>query len=255
MIVEGFSQLTQETLGYYVYLLINPLDNKIFYVGKGKGNRVFNHAKAAPLVWLENDKLNLIRDIIGKGQKVKYYILRHGMTEKEAYLVESAFIDFLTFRDFSFVANITNIVAGHNQWDKGLKTVEEIELLYNCLPLDVENKPHKLLCININGTYHSSADIYEITRKSWVLNPNRANQADYVVAEYRGIIRAIFEIDEKGWQRVECEENAEYFKGKSKTRYYFEGKEVFDKEIQEMYLNKRLPRKEKGQANPILYLY
>ena len=133
--------------------------------------------------------------------------------------------------------------------------IKEIELLYNCLPLDVENKPHKLLCININGTYHSSANIYEITRKSWVLNPNRANQADYVVAEYRGIIRAIFEIDEKGWQRVEGEENAEYFKGKSKTRYYFEGKEVFDKEIQEMYLNKRLPRKEKGQANPILYLY
>lgn len=255
MIVEDFSQLTQETLGYYVYLLINPLDSKIFYIGKGKGNRVFNHAKAAPLVWLENDKLNLIRDIIGKGQKVKYYILRHGMTEKEAYLVESAFIDFLTFKDFSFVANITNIVAGHNQWDKGLKTVEEIELLYNCLPLNVENKPHKLLCININGTYHSSADIYEITRKSWVLNPNRANQADYVVAEYRGIIRAIFEIDGKGWQRVECKENAEYFKGKSKARYYFEGKEVFDREIQEMYLNKRLPRKEKGQANPILYLY
>lgn len=144
MIVEGFSQLTQETLGYYVYLLINPLDNKIFYIGKGKGNRVFNHAKAASLVWLENDKLNLTRDIIGKGQKVKYYILRHGMTEKEAYLVESAFIDFLTFKDFSFVANITNIVAGYNQWDKGLKTVEEIELLYNCLPLDVENCYRKL---------------------------------------------------------------------------------------------------------------
>lgn len=34
--MKYFSQLTQETLGYYVYLLINPLDNKIFYVGKGK---------------------------------------------------------------------------------------------------------------------------------------------------------------------------------------------------------------------------
>lgn len=254
MIMEGFSQLTQETLGYYVYLLINPLDNKIFYVGKGKDNRVFYHAKAALLVWLENDKLNLIKDIIDKGQRVKYYILRHGMTEKEAYLVESAFIDFLTFKDFSFVANITNIVAGHNQWDKGLKTVDEIELLYNCLPLDIENKPHKLLSININGTYHSSADIYEITRKSWVLNPNRANQAEYVVAEYRGIIRAIFKIDEKGWQRVESVENAEYIKGKSKARYYFEGKEVIDTEIQKMYLHKKLPKKEKGQANPIWYL-
>ncbi len=253
--MEYFSQLTQEVLGYYVYLLISPLDNKIFYIGKGKGNRVFEHAKATSLDWLESDKLDIIRKIINGGQNVKYYILRHGMTESEAYLVESAFIDFLTFKDFSFVANITNIVSGHNQWDKGLKTVEEIELLYNCQPLDVENKYHKLLCININGTYHSSADIYEITRKSWVLNPNQANQADYVVAEYRGIIRAIFKVDESGWQRVESKENAEYFKGKSRVRYYFEGREIFDEEVCKMYLHKKLPIKRHGQANPIWYLY
>ncbi|WP_252639363.1 LEM-3-like GIY-YIG domain-containing protein [Dysgonomonas mossii] len=251
--MKCFSQLTQETLGYYVYLLINPLDNKIFYVGKGKGNRVFDHAKAISSDWI-SDKLDIIRSITDKGEKVRYYILRHGMTEKESYLVESAFIDFLTFSDFSFVANISNIVAGHNQWDKGLKTVEEIELLYNCLPLDVKNKPHNLLCININGTYHSSADIYEITRKSWVINPNRANLADYVVAEYRGIIRAIFKVNEKGWQRVDSEENAEYFKGKSKARYYFEGNEVIDEDIRKLYLHKRLPLKRKGQANPIQYL-
>ncbi len=33
-----------------------------------------------------------------------------------------------------------------------------------------------------------------------------------------------------------------------------EGKEVIDTEIQKMYLHKRLPKKEKGQANPIWYL-
>lgn len=38
--MKGFSQLVQDTLGDYVYLLINPLDNKIFYVGKGKNNKV-----------------------------------------------------------------------------------------------------------------------------------------------------------------------------------------------------------------------
>ncbi len=40
---EQFSQKTQEELKYYVYTLIDPRDNKIFYVGKGKGNRVFYH--------------------------------------------------------------------------------------------------------------------------------------------------------------------------------------------------------------------
>lgn len=120
--MEYFSQLTQEALGYYVYFLINPLDNKIFYVGKGKGNRVFRHAKAALIEWQNSDKLDIIRDIINKKQSVKYYILRHGLSENEAFLVESAFIDFLTFEDFSFIATISNIVAGYHQWDKGLKT-------------------------------------------------------------------------------------------------------------------------------------
>lgn len=253
--MEYFSQLTQEALGYYVYFLINPLDNKIFYVGKGKGNRVFRHAKAALIEWQNSDKLDIIRDIINKKQSVKYYILRHGLSENEAFIVESAFIDFLTFEDFSFIATISNIVAGYHQWDKGLKTVEEIEHIYNCLPLDMINKPHKLLCININGTYSTSADIYEITRKSWVLNPNRANQADYVVAEYKGIIRAIFKVNEKGWRLVTSEENAEYFKGRSKIRYYFDGQEVVDEEIRKLYLNKKLPDKPKGQVNPIWYLY
>ncbi|HBN05557.1 MAG TPA: hypothetical protein DD434_07185, partial [Bacteroidales bacterium] len=154
---------------------------------------------------------------------------------------------------FSFIANISNIVAGHNQWDKGLKTAEEIELLYNCLLLDVENMPNKLLCINLNATYSSSADIYEITRRSWVLKPKKANLADFVVAEYKGIIRAIFKVNEKGWQKVESEDNAEYFKGKSKIRYYFEGEEVLDEEIQKLYLHKKLPQKQKGQNNPIQY--
>ena len=32
-----------EQLNYYVYRLIDPRDGKTFYVGKGKGNRVFAH--------------------------------------------------------------------------------------------------------------------------------------------------------------------------------------------------------------------
>ena len=30
-------------LGYYVYLYVNPIDESIFYVGKGKGGRALAH--------------------------------------------------------------------------------------------------------------------------------------------------------------------------------------------------------------------
>ena len=46
-IINAFNQQTIESLAYYVYALIDPRDNRIFYIGKGKGNRIFQHAKDA----------------------------------------------------------------------------------------------------------------------------------------------------------------------------------------------------------------
>ena len=34
--LQDFSARTEEALKYYVYLLVDPRDGKIFYVGKGK---------------------------------------------------------------------------------------------------------------------------------------------------------------------------------------------------------------------------
>lgn len=246
-----FSIVVADSLKYYVYILIDPRDNKIFYVGKGSRNRLFQHVNEAESTNAESDKLDIIRAIKESGNKVKYYIVRHGLeTSAEALLVESVMIDFLTFRDFGFIAKISNIQAGHHQWDKGLKTVEEIEEIYDC-PL-VERK-HKLLCVNINSTYKKERNIYEATRKSWRVNKFKADKADFVVGEYHGVIRAVFEVNEKGWQLQHGGIISDV--GKAKRRYFFEGRYVEDKDILDRYLNKRLSEKKKGQRNPIWYLY
>lgn len=39
----GISPYVAEQLGWYVYLLRDPRDAEVFYVGKGRGNRVFAH--------------------------------------------------------------------------------------------------------------------------------------------------------------------------------------------------------------------
>ena len=82
--MNKFSDKTVKELCFYVYSLVDPRNSKIFYIGKGSGNRVFQHCEAALLENKESLKLNLIRDIIASGAKVEHYILRHKLSEKEA---------------------------------------------------------------------------------------------------------------------------------------------------------------------------
>lgn len=68
---DGFSPAVREQLGYYVYLLIDPQTDKVFYVGKGTGDRIFAHLSFALRFPKETDKLDRIRAIMQKGLAVK----------------------------------------------------------------------------------------------------------------------------------------------------------------------------------------
>ncbi len=211
---EQFSQKTIEELKYYVYILIDPRDNNIFYVGKGKDNRVFYHINESIFNPNETEKLEIIRSIKLENLKVKHYIIKHGLEENEAIIVESVLIDFLTFRDFQDVAKISNVVAGHHSFKQGIKTVNECEILYNCEELKKEDIQHNILVININKTFdnkrkkkienpvYERPNIYEATRGWWVLDKKRAENTELVLAEYKGVIRAVFK-PEKWVQDIE----------------------------------------------------
>jgi len=239
--LESFSQKTIEDIKCYVYCLFDPRTSKIFYIGEGTGNRIFNHITCALDNPEENDKINTIRDIINQNLKVGHYIIRHGLTREIALLVESCLIDFLTFHTFKELSNITNIIAGHYAWDKGIKTVDEIEALYSAETLNKNGIKHKVIIININKTYLPGISPYEATRKSWKMDIDRARKSDFIFSEYKSIIRKIY-IPEK------------WFFTEDNKRCFFEGKECQDKEILNLYLNKQLSDKKQGQANPIQYV-
>lgn len=235
-----FSQKVQEELGYYVYCLVDPRDKKIFYIGKGVGNRVFAHAcDALEYEDVNTDKLEKIREIIKSGHEVEHYIIRHKLTEEDALTVESVLIDFLTYQEFNTESLLTNIVAGHHQWDEGIMTTDQIMQIYDCKPLQLKSG-HKLLMVNLNRTYNKkdkngmrvNSDLYEITRKYWKVSKHNADQIDYLLGVYKGVVRCVLKPTTE-WLPFKHREKD----GRVIIRYYVEGV-IDDKEGNDLYLNK-----------------
>ena len=123
-----------EQLQYYVYRLIDPRNGQTFYVGKGKGNRVFAHVADALKNFdgvsytnkNEDDvslKIQQIRDIKNDGLEVIHVIHRYGLTEKEALEVEAALID--------CYAGLTNVQSGYAV-ERGVNNVEVLQRALSC---------------------------------------------------------------------------------------------------------------------------
>ena len=111
--MEHFSEKSLLSLGdYYVYGLIDPRNKKVFYIGKGAGNRVFEHERES----LENPndeklKSKTIAEIKGQGYEIEKVIFNSNLTETEAFAAEAALIN-----AFNYISDtkLTNIVAGHH---------------------------------------------------------------------------------------------------------------------------------------------
>ncbi|AEP29380.1 LEM-3-like GIY-YIG domain-containing protein [Brumicola nitratireducens] len=231
-----FSQLVIEKIGYYVYLLQDPRDNTVFYVGKGFGNRVFQHQKGETIGARESDKISKIDEIKTQGYSVKHQIIRHGLSEEVAFEIEASLIDFIGMK------NLLNLQSGHYSSDFGIKSSDEIMALYEAEPLNTELP---VLLININRGYRRDMtvdDIYQATRMSWVLG-KRKNNAKYAISTYRGLTREVFEIND--WFSNDVD---------GKPRWGFNGqiaKEVIRNELRHKDISDLFRR---GAANPVKYV-
>lgn len=231
-----FSQAVIEKLDYYVYFLQDPNTGDVFYVGKGNGNRLFNHLACAIETDGVTEKIDIIRAIISTKKTPRHYILRHGLSESVAFEIEAALIDFVGMK------NLSNLQGGHYSSDYGIKTAEEISAIYEATELSTD-KPSIL--ININKLYRremTEEELYDATRKSWVLG-NRKEKAQYAIATYRGLTREVYKIE--GWFEVEAN---------GKTRWGFSGC-LAEEQVRDNLRYKSISSFfTKGSANPIKYL-
>ena len=163
---DAFPGGVAEKLKWYVYRLIDPRNGETFYVGKGRGNRIFAHARGV----LDGDsedvsdpKLQRIKEINATGLEVAHVVHRHGMdSERIAYEIEAALID--------AYPGLTNRVRGHGTRDVGSRHVEEIIAEYAGKEFEVREP---LMLISIGRTYYERTT-YDAVRTAWKVNINRA---------------------------------------------------------------------------------
>lgn len=247
-----FDPKTIQELNYYVYLLLDPETDLPFYVGKGKGNRVFNHIEESKDGKFGTEKLDIIKSFLDQGKEIKHVIVRHGMNEKTAFHVEASLLDTFKFIPKFEAFNRGNIQGGVNSIENGLMSVSEIKRKYNATPLDII--PENFVIININGSYkHASGKekIYNATKQTWRMSDPRNGKLEYVLSEYKGLIVEVFEVE--NWYQSERPYKSGNKKGKTYMGYGFNGK-VASQNIRSKYINKSIAHKKKrGASNPITY--
>lgn len=264
MNLKGFSEKALQSLnGYYVYALIDPRTDGVFYIGKGIENRVFNHE-------IEHDKdpesekrkIQTINAIEKENLHVKRVIINWGLTESEAFAAEASLINLL---HYTKKENLSNIVAGHHVHES--LTVEEFELQYGAESLTEADIKHPILVIKINKRYHrniSQKDLYDAVRGIWKasISSIKKRKIEYVFGVYNQLIVAVYKPDE--WHYVHemldvprPEEITDQNFEKVKDRIYFTCKDFCSLDShQQFYLHKSIVNLKVNQSsqNPISYL-
>lgn len=203
---------------FYVYMLCTK-DGIPFYIGKGQGTRIFDHMKHASNIKLYSD-IELtpkIQTLLAEGNEYIPKIVKYGLTEKEAYIVESAVINCAT--DILKTINkpvLTNLVNGHatlreKNSHANLKTqaITIDTFLTECAPplVDIEDlASYKIAFITLGYNFYSKCknldgtlDLFKIgecARGFWRIGQKngKAFQVKYIFVLHKMQIIGIFNV-------------------------------------------------------------
>ena len=263
--LEDFKNIAKDNdveLKYYVYALADPRGEKeqVFYVGKGKGTRMYAHImEAFSKENLSNndlsEKVDIIQQIHKSGHKVEMYIVHFGLSEEAALLVESVMIDvFNNFKsiDTQSIRDLTTKQSGVDSRHGFCNITTLIRTLKATEPICVQGD-EKVLVLKIVEPLTEDNEIYERVRKYWRVNLERANKMTYVAACNNGVIIGLYQPKQSengkhgGWRRFDNPGDRNH------KRCYFEGESVKDEEVRCRYIDHIIETK-KGASNPVRYI-
>ena len=266
-----FSAKIQEELGDYVYRLIDPRNGETFYVGKGQGNRVFDHVEdvreklknsqnnesESTETNQTNSKEERIKSILVEKLEVCHIIHRHKIPKDAVSHVEAAVMD-------SF-PGLTNFQSGHKSNKTGPMSIEQIKRKYDLPEIDIGKD--KILLINVKSLKENNDEekIKEQVECAWRVDTKRAERADFVLAVQEGICIGAFK--NNAW--IDATESEFPRLGKDVPgRYGFKAEWLSGEELTRfcgerlgggMLSGKRIPKKHPHDQspirNPISYTY
>lgn len=245
MKLSKFNSDVIQSLKYYVYLLSDPQTEEIFYVGKGKGNRVFQHFTDKE----DSAKTRKIRALLEKGIEPKIEILVHGIEDDFTIKkIEAAIIDLLD------KSNLTNRVLGYESADFGRMDLNQIQAKYGSSKATISENA---VLIKLSDTFRynmSPNQLYDYTRGIWIISKDRMAATEYAFAVYDGVIQETYKIS--GWFEAGSTFHSRQDKDSWKKKQRFEFVGIIDESMRKKYRHKSVNHYfPYGAQNPMRYTY
>ncbi|WP_159920762.1 GIY-YIG nuclease family protein [Rhodococcus sp. WAY2] len=239
---EPFPKRVGDELGSYVYALLDPRNRSVFYVGKGRGTRVYGYVWEALAVdehrkTLEDSEKDApevtaatiarIREIYDSGHEVEHYIVAHRLnaTGDVAEAISDGLIGALGLLEGSV---LTNLAAGAGE--HRAVPVDDLVLQYAAEP--VPNLPTPCVLLEVPRAAERGVtpdDIYERARGPWAAGAAVRNSENIPVIVFAdNIVRAAYRA--KSWSGVARPGDAQLWK--------FTGD--VDPDLEAQFVNKRI---------------
>lgn len=185
--------LQQKKLGTYVYILRDPRDGRVFYVGQGVNNRVFGHFTEADNLLESSGKVQCIREIWAAGKDVEWEFVAHNLEANQADVVESAVIDVLK-------ASRNGPCANKNSGNKSSFLSQEGLREIGAEPINPNFAFKRVFIFPIKNSLIDGRDYYEATRKSWAVTQEwqkcSQDEPSYAVGLKNGVSFGSYKIKE-----------------------------------------------------------
>lgn len=186
----------------YVYALQDPNDQRIFYVGQGTGNRVFEHLDRAEKLLKSHKRLTpkfeAIHMVWSRSRDVRLVVLAGGLNDREADLVESATLDALGISSNGELSNA--IAAPHS-------SMVRVEDLAAAAYAHVDpNRCYSKVLLFPSPRKQKNKDVYERCRRSWKVTKKHRDlgteaQATHAVAIVGGVSVGAYRVTK--WNKLD----------------------------------------------------